>query len=119
MRQMLPALLAAALLGGCATTTKTETRKAYADVKTVAAGDDVLVTTKDGRRLEFQVTAADAQAIQGKGITVARADVASIKSVTTTSVTTKETSAAPAAQAISTIAIVFGVIAVAAIFAVF
>jgi hypothetical protein len=116
---MLTALLAAALLGGCATTTKTETRKAYADVKTVAVGDDVLVTTKDGRKLEFQVTAADAQAIQGKGISVARSEVASIKSVTTTSVTTKETSAQPAVQAVSTIAIVFGLIAIAGIIAVF
>jgi hypothetical protein len=119
MRQMLTALLAAVLLGGCATTTKTETRKAYADVKTVAVGDDVRVTTRDGNKLEFRVTAVDAQTIKGKGIAIARADVASIKSVTTTTVTTKETSAQPAVQAVSTLAIVFGIIAIAGIVAVF
>lgn len=119
MRNLFVAALAVLLLAGCATTTRTETRKMYNDVKTVAVGDDVLITTKDGRRLEFRVTAADAKNIQGKGIAVARADVATLKTVSLSTVTTQETSAQPAVQAISTLAIVYGVIVVVAIMAVF
>jgi uncharacterized lipoprotein YajG len=120
MRHLLIALLGATvLLGGCATTTRTETRKTYAEAKAVAPGDDVQVTTKDGRKLEFQVTAADANKVEGKGVSVARGEIASIKAVQTTTVTTKETSAQPAVQAVSVLGIVWGVIAVVAILAVF
>ena len=118
-RSIIPLLAAAVLLGGCATTTTTETRKAYAETKSVGVGDEVLVTTKDGRKLEFQVTAADARTVQGKGVSVARGDIASIKAVTTTTVTKKESTAQPAVQAVSTLGIVFGIIAVAGIIAVF
>ena len=119
MRQLLIALLGAALLCGCATTTKTETRKVYAEAKTVAPGDQVRVTTKDGSKLDFVVTVADDQKVEGKGVSVARADIASIKSVQTRTVTTQETSAAPMVEAISVTAIVIGVICVVAILAVF
>lgn len=118
MRHLLIAAMAL-LLAACATTTRTETRKVYSEVKTVAVGDDVSVTTRDGRKLEFRVTAADAKTIQGKGISVARADIASLKTYQLSTVTTQETSAAPAAQALSTMAIVWGVICVVAILAVF
>jgi hypothetical protein len=116
MRYALIAMLGAAvLLGGCATTTKTETRRVYAEAKTVGPGDDVRVMTKDGRKLDFRVTAADEKKVEGKGISVERADIASIKTVQTTTVTTKETSAQPAVQAVSTLGIVFGVICVVAL----
>jgi ABC-type amino acid transport substrate-binding protein len=120
MRHLLIALLGATvLLGGCATTTKTETRKVYAEARTVVPGDQVRITTKDGAKTDFVVTAADETKIQGKHVSIARADIASIKSVQTTTVTTKETSAAPAVQAISVTAIVIGVISVVAILALF
>ena len=118
-RSTLALLAAAVLLAGCATTTKTETRKVYAEATTVAPGDDVRVATKDGRRMDFRVTAADAKKIEGKGISIAREDIASLKTVQTTTVTTEETSAQPAVQAVSTLGIVFGIIAVAGIIAVF
>jgi uncharacterized protein YceK len=120
MRQLLIALAGAAvLLSGCATTTKTETRKLYTEAKTVAPGDDVRVATKDGRRLDFRVTAADDKKIEGKGVSVARDEIASLKTVQTTTVTTKETSAQPAVQVISTVAIVYGVIVVVALILIF
>jgi PBP1b-binding outer membrane lipoprotein LpoB len=119
MKRSILVLAAAVLFAGCATTTTTETRKAYAETKAVNVGDEVMVTTKDGRRLEFQVTAADAKAVQGKGVSVAREDIASIKAVTTTTVTKKESTAQPAVQAVSTLGIVFGIIAIAGIIAVF
>jgi len=120
MRHLLIALIGATvLLSGCATTTKTETRRVYADAKTVAVGDQVRVTTKDGNKLDFKVTAVDDKKVEGKGISVARADIAGIKSVQTTTVTTTETSAEPAVQAISVTAIVIGVISIVAILAVF
>jgi hypothetical protein len=120
MRYLLTALLGATvLLGGCATTTKTETRRVYMEAKTVAPGDQVRITTKDGTKTDFVVTAADETKIEGKHVSIARADIASIKSVQTTTVTTKETSAQPAVQAISTVAIVWGVIAVVAMILLF
>lgn len=119
MKKLIALLSAAVLLAGCSTTTKTETRRVYTETKTAAIGDYVQVITKDGTRLEFRVTAADETQLQGKSVTVARADIASLKTVTTSTVTTKETSAQPAVQAISTVAIVYGVIIVVAILAVF
>ena len=113
MRNVLIALLGATLLlSGCATTTKTETRRVYAESKTVGVGDQVRVTTKDGNKIDFKVTAVDDNKLEGKGVSVARADIESIKTVQTRTVTTTETSAAPAVEAVSTLAVVMGVIAV-------
>lgn len=119
MKQLFVGFLALALLAGCATTTRTETRKILTETRTVAAGDTIQATTQDGRKLEFTVTRADNQQIEGKGIVLQRAELVSLKSVTTSTVTTTETSAKPAAQAISTLAVVWGIVCVVAILAVF
>lgn len=119
--QVLVVLFAAIVLAGCATTTRTETRKMYTETTQVAVGDDVRVTTRDGRALEFRVTAVDAKTIQGKGISVARADVASMKTYTLSTVTTRESTAEPIAHAvgttISTAVIVWGIVCVVALLA--
>ena len=110
---------AALALAGCATTTRTETRRAYVETQDVNPGDQVKVTTKDGQKHEFRVKSADAKTIKGKNIEVAREDLTSIKTVQTVTVKTEETSAQPAVQAVSTVAIVWGIICVVAIAAVF
>lgn len=120
MRYLLIALLGATvLLGGCATTTRTETRKVYAEVPNVAPGDQVRVRTKDGRKLDFKVTAADETKVEGAGISIARADIESLKAVQSRTVTTTESTAQPAVQALSTLAIVYGVICVVALILIF
>jgi hypothetical protein len=119
MRVLIGAVMAALVLSGCTTTTRTETRKIYTAVEDVAVGDDAAITTRDGRRLEFRVTAVDGKTIQGKGISVARAEIATIKSVSLSQVTTRESSAKPLAQAVGTVAIVYGIIVIVALAAVF
>lgn len=119
MKSLFMGFLAIALLAGCATTTRTETRKILTETRTVVAGDTVQATTKDGRKLEFTVTRADNQQIEGKGIVLQRADLVSLKAVTTSTVTTTETSAKPAVQVISAAAVVWGIVCVVAILAVF
>lgn len=120
MRGIIAALLIAVFAAGCATTTRTETRKVYAPASTVKAGDEVLVLTRSGQKLAFTVTAADERTIQGEGISVQRAQIASLKVLTgTKTVRTVENSAAPAVEAVSTLAIVWGVVCVVAILAIF
>jgi hypothetical protein len=41
----------------------------------VQAGDDVIVTTRDGARHKFQVTSADAEALQGEHDRIAYAEM--------------------------------------------
>jgi len=121
MRHLLIALTGAAvlLLSGCATTTRTETRRVYAEAPAVNAGDDVRVRTKDGRKLDFRVTAVDDKKIEGKDISVAREDITSVKTLQTRTVTTTESNPQPVVEAVattvSTLAIVWGVIAVVAL----
>lgn len=122
MRTAFRVLAATALLclAGCATTTRTETTVVYADKTQVRPADQVQISTKDGRKLEFRVTKTDAKTVYGEGVTVARADIQTMKAATgTKTVQTTESNAQPAAQAIGTLGIVFGVIAVVGILAVF
>lgn len=119
MRQLSILLAVLFTLTGCATTTRTETTKTYTETKTVRVGDDVQVTTHDGRKLEFRVTAMDAKTLQGRGISVVRADISSVKTIGLATVTTQESSAQPIVEAVSTLSVVMGVVAVVAILAVF
>jgi hypothetical protein len=119
MRMLIGVVLAALLLSGCTTTTRTETRKIYTEVQSVAIGDDVAITTRDGRRLEFRVIAVDGKAIEGKGISVARADIVSMKTVSQSTVTTRESSAKPLVQVASALVIGYAVIVIVALIAIF
>lgn len=123
MRSLIQSVLviAALALSACATTTTTETRRMYVETQSVAPGDDVRVTTNDGRRMDFRVTSADKDTIRGKGVAVNRAELSSLKSIQTSTVTTQESSPQPVVQAVgttlSTAVITVGVIAVVAILA--
>lgn len=119
---LIRALVAGAValaLSGCATTTRTETRRVYAEAPSVAVGDEVRVTTRDGRRLDFRVTEVDEASIKGKGISVARADVASVKVASTHTVTTREVNAEPAAKAVGFLALGYAAIVIVALIVIF
>lgn len=120
MTRLLAIVFLVLSLAACATTTRTETRRTYATAKSAAVGDDVLVTTTDGRRLQFRVTGMNDKTLQGKGVTVQRAEISSLKVATgTTTVTTKETTAEPAAKVAGMAILAYAVIVIVAITAIF